>query len=140
MNSGVISLQPSITNGVVESAGLPGNPILLFLASFFVNLAISIVAEVTATTLLTKSEGFSKPIYGLLSLAIFAGCFWALSQVLTRIPVGVTYAIWSGAGVVLISLIGALFLRQSLSTIQMLFIALIVVGAVGLNLTTKAAH
>ncbi|MGB3504639.1 MAG: multidrug efflux SMR transporter [Xanthobacteraceae bacterium] len=103
-------------------------------------LAVSIVAEVTATTLLTKSEGFDKPIYGLLSLAIFAGCFWALSQVLTRIPVGVTYAIWSGAGVVLISLIGAMFLRQSLSVIQMLFIALIVVGAVGLNLTTKIAH
>lgn len=103
-------------------------------------LAVSIVAEVTATTLLTKSEGFSKPIYGLLSLTIFAGCFWALSQVLTRIPVGITYAIWSGAGVVLISLIGALFLRQSLSTVQVLFIVLIVIGAVGLNLTTKVAH
>mgnify|MGYP001251372793 CR=1 FL=1 len=47
---------------------------------------------------------------------------------------------WSGAGVVLISLIGALFLRQPLSTIQILFIALIVVGAVGLNLSTKIAH
>ncbi len=103
-------------------------------------LAASIVAEVTATTLLTKSEGFGKPVYGLLSLVIFAGCFWALSQVLTRIPVGVTYAIWSGAGVVLISLIGALFLRQPLSTIQVLFIVLIVVGAVGLNLTTKVTH
>lgn len=103
-------------------------------------LAASIVAEVTATTLLTKSEGFGKPVYGLLSLVIFAGCFWALSQVLTRIPVGVTYAIWSGAGVVLISLIGALFLRQPLSNIQVMFIVLIVIGAVGLNLTTKVTH
>ena len=103
-------------------------------------LAISIVAEVTATTLLTKSEGFAKPHYGLLSLLIFAGCFWALSQVLTRVPVGVAYAIWSGAGVALISIISVVFLRQSLSAVQMLFIALIVIGAVGLNLTTKVAH
>jgi small multidrug resistance pump len=103
-------------------------------------LAASIVAEVTATTLLTKSDGFSKPGYGLLSLLIFAGCFWALSQVLTRIPVGVTYAIWSGAGVVLISVIGAIFLRQSLSVVQVMFIALIVIGAVGLNLTTTTTH
>jgi len=103
-------------------------------------LGVSIVAEVIATTMLTKSEGFSKPAYGLLALVIFAGCFWALSQVLTRIPVGVTYAIWSGVGVVLISIIGAVFLRQSLSLVQMLFIGLIVIGAVGLNLTTKAMH
>lgn len=103
-------------------------------------LAISIVAEVTATTLLTKSEGFGKPVYGVAALAIFAGCFWALSQVLTRIPVGVAYAIWSGAGVVLISLIGAIFLRQSPSMIQILFISLIVIGAVGLNLTTSVSH
>jgi len=103
-------------------------------------LAISIVAEVTATTMLTKSEGFSKPAYGLIALVIFAGCFWALSQVLTRIPVGVTYAIWSGVGVVLISLIGVVFLRQPLSLVQMMFIALIVIGAVGLNLTTTPTH
>jgi len=103
-------------------------------------LGVSIVAEVIATTMLTKSEGFSKPAYGLLALVIFAGCFWALSQVLTHIPVGVTYAIWSGVGVVLISIIGAVFLRQSLSLVQMLFIGLIVIGAVGLNLTTKAMH
>ncbi len=102
-------------------------------------LGASIVAEVIGTTMLTKSEGFSKPVYGLCALVIFAGCFWALSQVLTRIPVGVTYAIWSGAGVVLISVIGAVFLRQSLSLAQMLFIALIVIGAVGLNLTTRVA-
>lgn len=103
-------------------------------------LAASIVAEVTATSLLTKSEGFSKPLYGIVSLIIFAGCFWALSQVLTRIPVGVAYAIWSGAGVALISLIGAVFLRQPLSLVQVLCIALIVIGAVGLNLTTTAPH
>jgi small multidrug resistance pump len=102
-------------------------------------LGLCIVAEVTATTLLTKSAGFSRPLYGLLSVVIFCGCFWAMSHVLTRIPVGVTYAVWSGVGVTLISMIGWLFLRQPLSAVQMFCIALIVVGAVGLNLSTGGA-
>lgn len=99
-------------------------------------LAVCIVAEVTATSLLTKSQGFTRPMYGVLALAIFGGCFWALSQVLTKIPVGVVYAIWSGAGIALISIIGWLFLRQPLTVVQVACIALIVVGAIGLNLAT----
>ena len=45
-------------------------------------LAFCIVAEVSATSLLTRSEGFARPVYGLLALVILGGCFWALSQVL----------------------------------------------------------
>jgi small multidrug resistance pump len=102
-------------------------------------LVCCIVAEVIATSLLTKSQGFARPLYGVLSLMIFGGCFWALSQVLTRIPVGVTYAIWSGVGVALVSLVGWIFLRQPLSSIQIMCIALIVVGAIGLTLSTTPA-
>ncbi len=102
-------------------------------------LALCIVAEVTATTLLTKSEGFARPLYGLAAIVLFGGCFWALSHVLTRIPVGVTYALWSGLGIALISLAGWLFLRQSLTLTQIAFIGLILLGAVGLNLSTKAS-
>ena len=65
-------------------------------------LAFCIVAEVSATSLLTRSEGFARPVYGLLALVILGGCFWALSQVLTRIPMGLAYAIWFGAGIALI--------------------------------------
>lgn len=101
-------------------------------------LGLCIALEVMATTLLTKSEGFGRPLYGIASLVLFAGCFWVLSQVLTRIPVGVAYAIWSGVGIAAISVIGWLFLKQPLSLTQTGFIALIVAGAVGLNLTTHA--
>ena len=100
-------------------------------------LGLCIVAEVVATTLLTKSDGFSRPVYGVIAIVLFGGCFWAMAHVLTRIPVGVAYAVWSGLGVTLISVTGWLFLRQSLSVMQMLCIALIVVGAVGLNLSVK---
>jgi small multidrug resistance pump len=100
-------------------------------------LCICIIVEVAATTLLTKSDGFSRPLYGVLSVVLFCGCFVAMSQVLTRIPVGVAYAVWSGIGVTLISMTGWVFLRQPLTTMQMLCIALIIAGAVGLNLSTK---
>lgn len=102
-------------------------------------LGFCIALEVTATTLLTKSEGFSRPLFGIASLVLFGGCFWVLSLVLTRIPVGVTYAIWSGVGIAAISVIGWLFLKQPLSLTQTGFIALIVIGAIGLNLTTHAS-
>src|SRR6478609_5135721 len=92
-------------------------------------LAFCIVAEVSATSLLTRSEGFARPMYGLFALVILVGCFWALSQVLTRIPMGVVYAIWSGAGIALICVAGWLFFRQPLTTMQVLCIGLVVVGA-----------
>jgi small multidrug resistance pump len=102
-------------------------------------LAGTIVAEVIGTSLLTKSQGFSKPVYGIASIVIFSFCFWALSHVLTKIPVGVTYALWSGVGIALISIVGWLFLKQPLNAMQIACIVLILAGAVGLNLATKAA-
>jgi small multidrug resistance pump len=101
-------------------------------------LGLCIALEVMATTLLTKSEGFSRPLYGFAALVLFGGCFWVLSQVLTKIPVGVAYAIWSGVGIAAISMIGWLFLKQPLTAAQTGFIVLIIAGAVGLNLTTHA--
>lgn len=102
-------------------------------------LALCIVAEVTATLLLTKSNGFVRPAYGIAALAIFGGCFVGLSIVLTRIPVGVTYAIWAGTGIALISVFGWLVMRQTLTPVQILFIAMIAIGAVGLKLSTDGA-
>ncbi|MEZ0278679.1 multidrug efflux SMR transporter [Methyloceanibacter sp.] len=64
-------------------------------------LIMCIVAEVIATSLLKNSNGFAQPLYGILSIVIFAGCLWALSYGLTRIPVGVAYAIWAGTGMAL---------------------------------------
>jgi small multidrug resistance pump len=69
-------------------------------------LILCIVAEVLATSLLKRSNGFAEPLYGALSIVIFACCFWALSYVLTRIPIGVTYAIWAGTGMALVSIVG----------------------------------
>lgn len=102
-------------------------------------LAMCIVAEVIATSLLKRSNGFAEPLYGILSIVIFAGCFWALSYVLTRIPVGVAYAIWAGMGIALVSLVGWAIFREPPTATQVLFTAMIIGGAVGLSLTTHPA-
>ena len=99
-------------------------------------LTVCVLIEVVAAMLLTRSEGFTKPIYGVASLLLFAVCFTGLSYVVTRIPVGIAYAVWAGAGVALVCVAGWIVLRQPLSFVQVAFIALIAIGAVGLNLTT----
>jgi small multidrug resistance pump len=100
-------------------------------------LAVCIVGEVTATSLLKKSEGFTNLPYGLTSIAIFALCFWGVSYVLTRLPIGVTYAIWAGMGICLVTLVGWSVFRQPLTLPQLVFIAMIICGAVGLSLVTS---
>ncbi len=99
----------------------------------------AITLEIAATSLLKASDGFSKPIYGGISILLYSICFWLLAFAFTRIPMGVAYAIWSGVGIAAIALIGYVVFRQSLSLVQLGFIALIVIGAVGLNLTMKQA-
>ncbi len=103
----------------------------------WVILAVCIAAEVTATSLLKKSDGFTHLPYGLASIVIFVGCFWGLSYVLKSVPIGVAYAIWAGMGICLVTLVGLVVFRQPLNLVQLLFIAMIVVGSVGLCLATS---
>ena len=101
-------------------------------------LAIAIAFEIAGTSLLKASNGFSRVGFGMASMACYWVCFGFLAVAMKSIPVGVTYAIWSGAGIVAITIIGWLVFKQSLNGTQIGFIALILVGAIGLNLTTPA--
>ncbi len=107
-------------------------------ASPWVLLAGAILFEVIATSLLKASDGFARPAFAAASIASYCVCFVFLAVAITRIPVGVAYAIWSGAGIIAIALIGWLAFRQTLSPLQIGFMALILVGAIGLNLTTTS--
>lgn len=100
-------------------------------------LGIAILFEVAGTSMLKASEGFTKIAFAGGAMLAYWVSFWFLSIALVKIPVGVAYAIWSGAGICLITLIGWLVFRQSLSMMQLAFIALILVGAIGLNLSTQ---
>ncbi len=99
-------------------------------------LAIAIAFEIAGTSLLKASNGFSRWGLGVGAMACYWVCFGFLAAAFKTIPVGIAYAVWSGVGIVAIALIGWLLFRQSLTMAQTGFILLILVGAIGLNLTT----
>ena len=105
------------------------------------NLAIAIVAEVIATSALRAANGFSNWLPSLVVVVGYAVAFYFLSLTLKAIPVGIAYAIWSGAGIVLIGLIGWLVLKQPLDLPAMLGMGLIVAGVAVIQLFSRtAAH
>lgn len=104
-------------------------------------LSAAILAEVVGTSALKSSEGFSKPWPSLLVVVAYGAAFFLLSLTLRTIPVAVAYAVWSGAGIVLIALAGWLLFGQHLDAPALLGIGLIVAGVVVLNVFSRAvAH
>ena len=99
----------------------------------YLYLAIAIIAEVIATSALKASEGFSKLIPSVIVIVGYAVAFYCLSLVLKTIPVGVAYAVWSGLGIVLISLIGLVVFGQKLDLAAIIGLLLIVSGVVVIN-------
>lgn len=103
----------------------------------FVYLGIAIVAEVIATSALKASDGFTRPLATVVTTAGYATAFYFLSLTLKTIPMGLAYAIWSGVGIVLISLIGFIWFRQSLDLPAVIGLALIVAGVVVINVYSQ---
>lgn len=101
-------------------------------------LAIAIVSEVIATSALKAAEGFTRWGPSLLVVVGYASAFYFLSLTLRSIPLGVAYAIWSGVGVALVSIVGWAIYHQSLDAAALVGIALIIAGVVVLNVFSKA--
>jgi small multidrug resistance pump len=100
-------------------------------------LAIAIVAEVFATSALKASEGFTRAMPSTLVVVGYGIAFYMLSLTLRTIPMGVVYAIWSGAGIVLITLVGYFMFRQRLDLPALVGIGLIVAGVLVMQLFSK---
>ncbi|MGL6259201.1 SMR family transporter [Vibrio sp. WXL103] len=100
-------------------------------------LAFAIAAEVIATSFLTKTEGFTKPIPTLICLACYAAAFAALAQVVKVMPVGIAYAIWCGAGIVLVAGIGWMVFGQKLDMPAIIGMSFILLGTVIVNVFSK---
>ncbi len=97
-------------------------------------LTFAILLEVTGTTCMKLSEGFSKPVPSVLLFVFYGASFAALTFALKRIDVSVAYAVWSGIGTLLITLIGILYFREAATVLKGVSIALIITGVIGLNL------
>ena len=102
-------------------------------------LLIAIFAEVVGTSALKASAGMTKLAPAAVVLLGYGAAFYFLSLTLAHIPVGVAYAIWSGVGIVLISLIGWRFFDQTLDAPAILGMGLIVLGVAVINLFSKSA-
>ncbi len=104
----------------------------------WLSLSLAIIAEVVATTALKSSEEFSRLWPSVIVVAGYATAFYFLSTTLKHLPVGVAYAVWAGAGTVLITLVGIWLYRQTLDLAGVIGIALIIAGVLVLNLLSKA--
>lgn len=104
----------------------------------YLYLSFAIVAEVIATSALKASEGFTRPWPTTIVVLGYGAAFYFLSLVLKTVPVGVAYAIWGGAGIVLIALIGWLVLKQPLDLPAVIGIGLIVAGVAVIQLFSTA--
>ncbi len=109
------------------------------MSNAFLFLGIAIVAEVLGTTAMKASEGFTKLVPSIATLLAYGTAFYFLSQVLSTIPVGVAYAIWSGVGIVLISLLGWFVYKQALDAPAVIGMGLIIAGVVVINVFSKSS-
>lgn len=91
-------------------------------------LILAIVSEVVATSALKASDGMTRLWPASLVVAGYAIAFLLLAQTLKVLPVGLTYAIWAGVGVVGVALVGAFFFGETMTPLKITGMALIIVG------------
>ncbi|MEH2263509.1 DMT family transporter [Nostoc sp.] len=103
------------------------------MSSSWIYLIAAILFEVSGTTCMKLSEGFTKLVPSALIFIFYGLCFSCLTLALKRIEVSVAYSVWAGLGTVLIAMIGIIWFRESATLIKLLSIALIVVGVIGIN-------
>ncbi|GIV70185.1 DMT family transporter [Caldilinea sp.] len=98
----------------------------------------AIIAEVTATTALRASDGLSRLGPTLIVIVGYSISFYLLSLTLRTIPIGIAYAIWSGIGLVLITLSARFFFGQELDAPALIGMGLILAGVVIMNLFSRS--
>jgi len=101
-------------------------------------LLTAIAFEVVGTTALKASAEFAKPLPTLVMAVSYVLAFYLLSITLRVIPVGVAYVLWSGIGIVAISMIGYFAFKQSLDVPAIVGIGLIIAGVVVLNVFSRS--
>jgi small multidrug resistance pump len=101
-------------------------------------LAIAILCETIATSALKYSDGFKNIIPSIIVITGYVISFYFLSLTLKQIPIGIAYAIWSGVGIILISIFGYFVLKQTLDIPAVIGLSLIVIGVIVINLFSKS--
>jgi len=103
-------------------------------------LAIAIICEVVATSALKASEEFSRLIPSLIVIIGYIAAFYFMTLTLRSIPIGITYAIWSGLGIVLVAIAAAFLYKQIPDTPAIIGMSLIIAGVIVIQLFSKTTH
>mgnify|MGYP001169408432 FL=1 len=106
----------------------------------WIYLIIAIIAEVIATSALKESQGFSKLFPSIIVIMGYSFTFYFMSLTLKEISIGITYAIWSGMGILLISLIGYFKYNQTLDTPAILGMTFILFGVIILRFFSNSVE
>jgi small multidrug resistance pump len=104
----------------------------------YLYLAIAIIAEVVATTAMKATDSFTKLIPSVVVVVGYGTAFYFLSLCLKSMSVGVAYALWSGLGVVLVTIAAAVLYHEIPDGWAILGMALIVAGVLVLNLLSSS--
>lgn len=104
----------------------------------WVLLGISIGLEIIATSLLKLSNGFTKLVPTVSSMALYGLSFYCVSIVYRTLPVGIVYAVWSGVGIVVTAIVAYFAFGQKIDGAGLAGIALILAGVLVINLFSKA--
>ncbi len=101
----------------------------------WVYLIIAGLFECFWSTMMKLSEGFSRPGYAAATVVGMIVSFWALILATKQLPISLAYPIWTGIGAVGAVLVGVLFFKDHISPLTWLFVAMLIVGIVGIKLT-----
>ena len=101
-------------------------------------LAGAIGFEIIGTFCLKLSNGMAVRLWGVIAILCYGVCFTLLAPAMKSLPVGIVYGVWSGVGIAAAALIGLVAFGERLDALQLLFMAFIFIGVVGLQLSSRA--
>ncbi len=103
----------------------------------YLYLTLAVIAEVIATSALKASEEFTRIIPSVIVVVGYCVAFYLITLVLRTIPVGVTYAIWSGLGIVLVTAVSVFLYKQTPDIPAIIGMGTIILGVVIINVFSK---
>lgn len=105
----------------------------------YIFLLTAIILETIATSALKGSDQFTKLGPSIITVIGYVGAFYFLSLTLKTIPVGIAYALWSGIGIILITIVGIVVYKQTPDLPAIIGLAFILIGVIVINVFSKTA-